>query len=46
VEDIGVKFNGAGVSGAANVELTPMPMINIAMASVHAAVTTVFETAL
>ena len=36
---MGVKFKPAGSPDTADVELTPMPMVNNAMASVHAAIT-------
>jgi hypothetical protein len=37
-----VNFNPDGWSDPAHVELTPMPMVNNAMASVDAAITKVF----
>ena len=39
----GVNLPPDGWSGPANVDLTPMPMINNATASVHAAITKVFQ---
>jgi hypothetical protein len=41
---IEVNFNPDGWSDSAHVALTPMPMVNNAMASVHAAVTKAFAT--
>jgi hypothetical protein len=46
VSDTGVKFEWDGWSEPAHVELTPVPMINNAMARVHAAVTAAFATAM
>jgi hypothetical protein len=42
--DIRVNFNPDGWSDPAHVELTPMPTVNNAMASAHAAVAKVFAT--
>jgi hypothetical protein len=44
-DDMGVNFNPGDWSDPAHVELTPMPLVNNAMASVHAAVTTALATA-
>jgi hypothetical protein len=43
-EKMGVKFDGEGGSATACLETTPMPMVNNAMATVHAAVTKAFAT--
>jgi hypothetical protein len=40
-----VKFDPGGWSDPAREELTPIPMVNNAMASVHAAITKAFSTA-
>jgi hypothetical protein len=39
---MGVKFNADVWSAPAHAELTPVPMANNAMASMHAAITKVF----
>jgi hypothetical protein len=39
---MGVKFKPAGSPDTADVELTPMPMVNNAIANAHAALTRAF----